>query len=81
MKVLFKKLKRANKFALFLYILSLLAFITTYAFFTKSLLNLVGIETAIRISLLVLFALWFFTYLLFGLYTMIIKKYQQIWYD
>ena len=77
MKVLFKKLKRANKFALFLYILSLLAFITTYAFFTKSLLNLVGIETAIRISLLVLFALCFFTYLLFGLYTMIIKKFKK----
>lgn len=77
MKVLFKKIKKANKFALTLYILSLIAFLVAYGFFVKSLLSLVGIETIARIVLLVLFALWFFVYFLFGLSTMLTKKFKK----
>ena len=45
MKVLFKKMKKANKFALCLYILALLGFLISYGFFVKAVLSLVGIET------------------------------------
>ena len=77
MKVLFKKIKKANKFAFTLYILSLLAFLVAYVFFVKALLNLVGIETFMRISLLILFFLWFIIYLLFGLSTLLTRKFKK----
>ncbi len=77
MKVLIRKIKRTNKFALFLYILLLLIFIGGYFFFTKALLSLVGIETIIRTSLLIFFGVWFIIYLLFGLSTMLTKKYKK----
>lgn len=77
MKVLFKKIKKANKFALILYIMSVLGFIVSYGFFIKAVLSLAGIETGVRIGLLVLLSLWFLIYFLFGLSTMITKKFKK----
>lgn len=77
MKVLIRKIKRANKVALTFYIIALISFITSYVLFTKSLLSLVDIETTIRFGLLIFFGIWFFIYLLFGLSTMITKKYKK----
>lgn len=77
MKVLFKKMKKANKFALCLYILALLGFLISYGFFVKAVLSLVGIETFARICLLVLFFLWWLFYLLFGLSTLLTKKFKK----
>lgn len=77
MKVLFRKIKRSNKIALTFYLLTTLLFLIGYVLFTKSLLNLVGIETAIRVVLLILLFLWFLTYLLFGLSTMLVKKFKK----
>lgn len=77
MRVLCKKIKRANKTALAIYILSILMFIASYTYFAISLFKLEGIETVIRASLLVLFAIWFFVYFLFGLSTLVTKKLKK----
>lgn len=77
MKVLFRKIKRSNKVALAFYLITALLFIIGYVCFTKSLLHLVGIETAIRVIILILLFLWFLAYFLFGLSTMIVKKYKK----
>lgn len=77
MKVLFKKIKKSNKVALSFYFLTTLLFIIGYVFFVKSLLYLSGIETVIRVIILILFFLWGLFYLLFGLSTMIVKKYKK----
>lgn len=77
MKVLLKKVKKANKVALTIYLLSILFFVVGYVLFTKSILSLVGIETVIRIVLLVLFFIWFIFYFLFGLSTLIVKKFKK----
>lgn len=77
MKVLIRKIKRSNKIALAIYILSILLFIISYAYFTSSIFKLEGIETFIRIVLLILFLFWFITYFLFGLSTLLTKKFKK----
>lgn len=77
MKVLFKKIKKSNKVALSFYVVTALLFIIGYVFFVKSLLYLSGIETVIRVIILILLFLWGLFYLLFGLSTMIVKKYKK----
>lgn len=77
MKVLFKKIKRSNKVALAIYILSILLFIASYAYFAMSIYKLEGIETPIRIGLLVAFFLWLIVYFLFGLSTLVTKKLKR----
>lgn len=77
MKVLCKKIKRANKTALAIYILSILMFLASYTYFAISLFKLSGVETLIRASLLVLFGIWFFVYFLFGLSTLVTNKIKK----
>lgn len=77
MKVLLKKIKRSNKIALAIYIISLLLFIGNYIYFTSNIIKLEGIETFIRMVILILFALWFFIYTLFGLTTLLTKKLKK----
>lgn len=77
MKILFRKIKRSNKVALAFYLITTLLFIIGYVCFTKSLLYLVGIETFIRVIILILLFLWLLFYFLFGLSTMIVKKYKK----
>lgn len=77
MKVLCKKIKRANKIALAIYILSIGMFIASYIYFAISLFKLEGIETVIRASLLVFFVIWFLIYFLFGLSTLVTKKLKK----
>lgn len=77
MKVLCKKIKRANKIALAIYILSLLLFLASYTYFAITLFKLEGIETFIRISLLILFMIWLIVYFLFGLSTVVTKKLKK----
>lgn len=77
MKVLLKKIKKSNKIALAFYLVTTLLFIIGYICFTKSLLHLVGIETAIRVIVIILLFLWLLAYILFGLSTMIVKKYKK----
>ena len=77
MKILFRKIKNINRPPLITYFLINLLYIMSYFFFAKTLLSLIGIETVIRIILLILFGLWFFVYLLFALATMILKSYKK----
>lgn len=77
MKVLFRKIKRANKIAFTIYILSLLMFIASYTYFVISLFKLEGIETLIRGIVIGLLFLWLIIYFLFGLSTLVTKKIKK----
>ena len=76
MKVLFKKLKKSNKVALSFFVVAFLAYIVLYGFLIKNLLTLKGIETAIRIAVLIFLGLWFIVYTLVSLVKLIVKKYK-----
>lgn len=77
MKVLIKKIKRANKVTLIFYLLSLISFLVGYVFLFKSIISLVGIETFIRVIIIIFLFLWFLYYFLFGLSTILVKKYKK----
>lgn len=74
MKVLLKKLKRCNKIQKTFYSLTSLLYLISFIFFTINILKLSGIETAIRIIIIIFFGLWFLLYILGALVSMIIKK-------
>lgn len=76
MKILFRKLKRTNKVALCVFIVTLLAYITGFILFSKSLLSLNGIETFLRILVILFFGVWLLTYLLTSLVKLIKKRYK-----
>ena len=74
MNILKKKLKKVNKIKKVIYFFTLLLYLTTYIYFMIGLLNLKGIETIIRIIVLLFFGIWFVVYLLSGLLSLISKK-------
>lgn len=74
MKVLFENLKKSHWAMKLFYILTVIGYFTAYGFFVKSLLNLEGIETTIRIILIIVFLLYGLLYLIFGAKKMIQRK-------
>ena len=74
MNILKKKLKKVNKVKKVLYFFTSLVFLVTYIYFLIGLLHLSGIETLIRIIVLVFFGIWFVVYLLAGLLALISRK-------
>lgn len=76
MKILFRKLKRTNKVALSVFIVTLLAYIIGFILFSKSLLSLSGIETFLRILVILLLGGWLLAYLLTGLVKLIKRRYK-----
>ena len=78
MKVLFNKLKKTNKLLLTLYLLSFVSYIICFILFTKSLLNLKGIETILRIIAIVFFSLWICIYFIWNLVNLILRKNKTI---
>lgn len=74
MKVLFENLKKSHWAIKLFYILTVIGYFTAYGFFVKSLLNLEGIETTIRIILIIVFLLYGLLYLIFGAKKMIQRK-------
>ncbi len=74
MKVFFSKLKRANMVMKIFYFLTLILYWVSYGFFCKSVLSLVGIETVIRIIVLVVAAIFGLIYTIFGLTKMFQHK-------
>ncbi|MBO5096193.1 MAG: LCP family protein [Bacilli bacterium] len=74
MKVLFNKIKKSNKILLTIYLLSFIAYLVTFVFFTGSLLSLKGIETFLRIGFIALFALWIIIYFIWNLVNLILKR-------
>ena len=67
MKVFFSKLKKANIIMKIFYFLSLIFYWGSYGFFCKSVLSLAGIETVIRIVVLIFAAIFGIIYTVFGL--------------
>ncbi len=74
MKVFFSKLKKANIIMKIFYFLSLIFYWGSYGFFCKSVLSLAGIETVIRIVVLIFAAIFGIIYTVFGLIKMFQNK-------
>ena len=77
MKILLKKLKRANKVELAMYGITLVYYLVLFIIFTISILNLKKIETFIRITVLIFFGLWFLYYFIGNLMNIILKKHHK----
>ena len=78
MKILFKKLNKANKAFLISYIIIFILYLISYILLVKNLINLAGIETLIRIIVISIFGIWLVTYLLWNLINLILKKHVTI---
>lgn len=78
MKVLFNKLKKTNKIFLIIYLITLIAYTVTYILLIKNLMSLTGIETAIRIILIIIFGIWLIAYFLWNLINLILKRWITI---
>ena len=78
MKVLFNKLKKKNKIFLIIYLITLIAYTVTYILLIKNLMSLTGIETAIRIILIIIFGIWLIAYFLWNLINLILKRWITI---
>ena len=77
-KNLFIKLKKTNKIFRFLFITTLILYVASVILFSNSLLLLTGIETFIRITIILLLYINIFLYLLSGLLTLITKKHKLL---
>jgi len=77
MKKLINSIKKSNKFCFCFYILLSIIYIIGYILFAKSIFNLVGIETLIRIILIIVFGLWALLWLIVGLIYALNKKYSS----
>lgn len=78
MKILFRKLKRSNKFLLTLFIITFGLYIIGYTLFTKNLFSLSGIETGIRVFFIIFFLLWLIFYLFLSLIKLIKRNYKAL---
>ncbi|MGN1379090.1 MAG: LCP family protein [Bacilli bacterium] len=78
MKQSIRKFKRGKGWARYLYILVIIAYIISYAFFAKSIISLTGIETALRYILLVIFVLIFLLYVFVNFTKICQKKYMHV---
>ena len=78
MKVLFNKLKKTNKIFLIIYLITLIAYTVTYILLIKNLMSLTGIETVIRIILIIIFGIWLIAYFLWNLINLILKRWITI---
>ena len=74
MKVLFNKLKKANKIFLSIYIIIFSLYLVSYIFLVKNLLSLTSIETVIRTIIILLLGIWLIFYFLSNLVKLILKK-------
>ena len=78
MKVLFNKLKKTNKLFLIIYLITFIIYLITYILLIKNLMSLSGIETAIRIIVIVIFGIWLLVYFLWNLINLILKKFIKL---
>ena len=74
MKILMKKLKKVSMPKKIFYLLTIVAYLATYIYFIIGLKKLAGIETLIRIIIILFFGIWYVIYLLGGLLGMLSKK-------
>ncbi len=74
LKILFKKLKKTNKIFLILFSITTLAYVVSFSFLIKSLLSLAGIETTLRITLIIIFSIFILIYFIWNLINIILKR-------
>ena len=67
-------MKKISKIQKFFYFVTIIAYLATFIYFIYGILHLKGIETAIRIIAVIIFAIWFAVYSLGGLICMLSKK-------
>ena len=77
MKKSFKKLKRSKGIVRYFVYLVIILYSISFVMFTKSILQLKGIETFIRILVLIFFALFFIVYVVFCYRHLIKRKYKE----
>lgn len=73
---LIKRFKRTKKLTRFIYYFILIAYLISFIFFAKNLLSLQGIETALRIIVLIIFGMYFILYSFWNLLNIVHKKYK-----
>ncbi len=78
MKTVVKKLKRSNIVLRIIYYIISVVYIVTLGIFIKNLLDLKGIETALRIVLIIFFILYLLLYLLLNLLGLVQRKYKAV---
>ena len=76
MKTFIKKLKNANRGLSIIFILSVIIYAVTYGFFTNSLIHLNGIETGIRVFMIIVFGIYLIAWILMGLISLFTRKYK-----
>ena len=62
MKVLFNKIKKTNKVFLSIYLITFIIYLVTYILLIKNLMSLSGVETTIRIIVIIIFVIWLLVY-------------------
>ena len=77
MKTFMNKIKKSNKVFLCLFLISWFIYLVCYILFTKSLIQLSGVETLLRVILILLFGLWIFAWGLVGLISLFTRKYKS----
>ena len=78
MKTLLNKLKKTNKIFLTICFIAFILYLISYILLIKNLMSLSGIETAIRISVIIVFGIWLLAYFLWTLINLILKKHITI---
>ena len=78
MKVLLNKLKKTNKIFLIIYLITFISYLVTYILLIKNLISLSGIETMIRVIIIIIFGIWLIAYFLWNLINLILKKFITI---
>ena len=74
MKTLLNKLKKTNKIFLIICFIAFILYLISYILLIKNLMSLSGIETAIRVIVIVIFGIWLLAYFLWNLINLILKK-------
>lgn len=72
-----RRIKKRNILLLLIYLIASIFYIVTYVILCKNAISYTGVETKLRISLLVLFGIYLLVWLIFGLHNIIAKKYQS----
>lgn len=78
MKTLLNKLKKTNKIFLIICFIAFILYLISYILLIKNLMSLSGIETAIRVIVIVIFGIWLLAYFLWNLINLILKKHITI---
>lgn len=76
MEKVVRKLKRSSKTLRYIYYFISIFYLITLILFVKNLISLKGIETAIRVIVIILFISYFFVYLVVNFFKLLQKKYK-----